>query len=161
MSPFPEPLDPPLQLSVSECVLNLQATWASLRENLLWGFPSRSYPNQPAELQRLARYLKFAYNRLRFDTFQKANNKGADQSAGICRAVCAAVIRKPRRQVLSRRCLYGDKATAKSLIWQTGRSLGSTGGSLGTRWVVYPLHKGGSMLSVHWSMACSLTLHAG
>ena len=32
---------------------------------------------------------------LHYDTFQKANNKGADQSAQMCRLVCACVVRKP------------------------------------------------------------------
>ena len=33
------------------------------------------------------------------DTFQKANNKGADQSAWVCRLVCAFVVLKPQRPV--------------------------------------------------------------
>ena len=37
----------------------------------------------------------FACSKFRYDTFQKANNKGADQSAGMRRLVCAFVVRKP------------------------------------------------------------------
>ena len=33
--------------------------WASTRENLSSGFPIRSYQNQPAALQRLAKIVKF------------------------------------------------------------------------------------------------------
>ena len=61
--------------------------------------------NQSSQLQRLARKLKFNYfacSKFRYennDTFQKANNKDADQSAQMCRLVCAFVVRKPQRQV--------------------------------------------------------------
>ena len=40
----------------------------------------RSYPNLLAQLQRLARKLKFACSKFRYDTFQKVNNKGADHT---------------------------------------------------------------------------------
>ena len=33
----------------------------------------------------------------RYDTFQKANNKGDDQTVRMSRLVCACVIRKPRK----------------------------------------------------------------
>ena len=39
---------------------------------------------------------------LRYDTFQKANNKGADQSARMHKLVCAFVVPKPRRLFFSR-----------------------------------------------------------
>ena len=38
-----------------------------------------------------------ACSKLRYDTFQKANNKGADQSARMRRLVCACVVCKPRK----------------------------------------------------------------
>ena len=41
-----------------------------------------------------------------YDTFQKANNKGADQTVQMHRLVCACVVRKPRRQVFLRRGPY-------------------------------------------------------
>ena len=34
-----------------------------------------------------------------YDTYQKVNNKGADQSVQMRRLVCAFVVRKARRQV--------------------------------------------------------------
>ena len=36
-----------------------------------------------------------------YDTFQKANNKVADQTARMRRLVCVFVVRKPRRQIFS------------------------------------------------------------
>ena len=53
---------------------------AAMNENMISGFPARSYLNKPAQLQRLAR--KFACSRFRY-TFQLANNKGADQTAQV------------------------------------------------------------------------------
>ena len=43
----------------------------------------------------------------RYDSFQLANNKGADQTAHMGRLVCTFVVRKPRRQIFSRRGPYG------------------------------------------------------
>ena len=34
-------------------------------------------------------------SQFRYDTFQKANNKGADQAVGMCRLVYAFDVRKP------------------------------------------------------------------
>ena len=65
-------------------------TRASSRENLYFGFLTKPVSNQSHQLQRLARKSsKFTY-----DTFQKANNKGVDQSARMRRLVCACVVRK-------------------------------------------------------------------
>ena len=36
-----------------------------------------------------------ACSKLRYDTLQNANNKGADQTARMRRLVCACVVRKP------------------------------------------------------------------
>ena len=70
--------------------------WVLSQENLSLGFPTRSYPNQPAQLQRLAIKLKF--RKFRYDTFQRENNKGTDRTEWIHRLVCACVVRKPRRK---------------------------------------------------------------
>ena len=43
--------------------------------------------------------LNFACIKLRYDTFQKANNKGTDQSARMGRLVCACVVPKPEDRV--------------------------------------------------------------
>ena len=45
--------------------------------------------------------LEETSRKIRYDTFQKANNKGADQSVQMRRLVCAFVVHKPRRQVFS------------------------------------------------------------
>ena len=66
--------------------------WAPTRETLSSGFLTKSDSNQPAQLQRLARKLKFRFG---CDTFQKAKNKGADQTARMRRLVCTCVFRKP------------------------------------------------------------------
>ena len=68
--------------------------WASSRENLSSGFPSKRVSNQSHKLQRLARKLKL-YLKVTYSTFQKANNKGADQTVRMRRLVCACVVRKP------------------------------------------------------------------
>ena len=71
--------------------------WALSGENLSSGFPTKWYSNQPAQLQRLARKSKYRLlcSQSRYDTFQKANNKGADQTARMRRLVCAFVVCKP------------------------------------------------------------------
>ena len=53
--------------------------------------------NKSAQLQRLVR-KKFDCRKFRYDTFQKANNKGADGTARMRRQVCAFVVRKHRRR---------------------------------------------------------------
>ena len=67
----------------------------------VFGFTTKRVSNQSPQLQRLVRKLKF--HLFTYDTFQKENNKGADQTARMRRLVCACVIRKSRRQVFSRR----------------------------------------------------------
>ena len=69
--------------------------WALSRQNLSSGFPTKLVSNRSPQLQRLARKLKFHYSKFTYDTFQKANNKGANQTAGMRRLVCACVVRKP------------------------------------------------------------------
>ena len=44
-------------------------------------FPARSFSNKFAQLQRLARKLKFHNGNYRYDTFQRGNNKGAEQTS--------------------------------------------------------------------------------
>ena len=52
-------------------------------------FPTKGDSNQSTQLQRLA---------LLVAKCQKTNKKGADQSARMCRLVCAFAVRKRRRQ---------------------------------------------------------------
>ena len=71
--------------------------WASSRENLSSGFPSKRVSNRSPQLHRLARKLKFYGIRGQIWYFPKANNIGADQTARMRRLVCAYVIRKPQK----------------------------------------------------------------
>ena len=57
--------------------LALGAIWASSRENLSLGFPSKRVSKRSPQLQRLARKLKFHLR----GTYRKMNNKGADHTA--------------------------------------------------------------------------------
>ena len=45
------------------------------------GFRTKRDSNQSPQLQLQARKLKFASSKFRYDSFQLANNKGADQTA--------------------------------------------------------------------------------
>ena len=38
-------------------------------------------------------------SKLRYDIFHKTTNKGADYTVGMCRLVCAFVVRKPPKKV--------------------------------------------------------------
>ena len=59
---------------------------------------------KPVSTDRLARnFKKNACSKIKYDTFREGNNKGADQSAGMRRLVCAFVDHKPLRQVFLRR----------------------------------------------------------
>ena len=58
-------------------------------------FPKKRDTNQSAQPQRLARKLKFARSKFRYDAFKKVNNNCADQSAQMRRLVCAFVVRQP------------------------------------------------------------------
>ena len=63
----------------------------------LFGFPTKAVSKQYPQLQRLAVNCNFTCRMFTFDTFQKANNKSTDQTALICRLVCACVVRKPQK----------------------------------------------------------------
>ena len=91
-------------------------TWASTWQNLSSGFPTKWDSNQLAQLQRLARKLKFAHREPRYDTFQKANNKGADQTARMRRLVCACVVCKPPKTgFLATRSIW-ERPTSENLV---------------------------------------------
>ena len=45
------------------------------------------------QLQRLAKKWNFTCSKITYDSFQKVNNKGTDQTAGMCRLAC--VVHKP------------------------------------------------------------------
>ena len=57
------------------------------------GFSTMQALNQPAQLQRIDRMLKFCvYSKFINYTFQRLNNKVADQTARPRRLVCAFVV---------------------------------------------------------------------
>ena len=71
--------------------------WASSRENLSSGFPTKQSSSQYHQLQRLAGKFKFRLWQDYIWYFPKANNKGADQTARMRRPVCAFAVRKPQK----------------------------------------------------------------
>ena len=74
---------------------DLFVIWALSQENPSSGSPTKWDSNQSPQLQRLAKNWHFACGKVRYDTFQKPNNKCADQSARMRRLVCACLVRKP------------------------------------------------------------------
>ena len=69
--------------------------WASSQQNLSSGFPTKLDSNQSPHLPRLAREFEISPVASLYGNFQKANNKGADQSAQMRMLVCAFVVRQP------------------------------------------------------------------
>ena len=61
------------------------------------GFPTKRDSNQSPQLQRLGKNWNFTCSKFTYDTFQKANNKGADQTAQMRWLVCIYVVCKPRK----------------------------------------------------------------
>ena len=94
--------------------------WALSRENLSSGFPKKRVSNQSHQLQRLARKLKFLICKIMYDTFQKVNNKGADQTAQMRRLVCCCVVRKsPKTGFLASRPIsFNTCRTIDNLLWE-------------------------------------------
>ena len=73
--------------------------------NLSLVFPTKQVLNQSPQLQTLAR--DFICSEITYDAFQKANNKGADQTVQIHRLVCTCVVRKnPKTGFLESRPRY-------------------------------------------------------
>ena len=75
--------------------------WASTRENLAFGFLYKTYPKQSAQLQMLKESYYFASRKLRYDTFQYVNGKGADGLRG-CTGHTAPVLFTNHKHRLSR-----------------------------------------------------------
>ena len=92
-----------LHLAAGHAMIFANISWASTRQNLSSGFPTKRDSNQSPHLQRLPRRSK-----LRVTSLENANNKGADQSARNMRIlVCAFVVQKPPRTgfLASRPCI--------------------------------------------------------
>ena len=80
-----------LHLTAGHAMIFANISWASARQNLSSGFPTKQDSNQSPHLQSLPRRSK-----LRLASLDNANNKGADQSArSMRRLVCAFVAHKP------------------------------------------------------------------
>ena len=62
--------------------------------------------NQPTQLQSLSRCRNIACSKFINYTLLGANNKDADQTARMCRLVCAFDVRMQLRQVFSRHGPY-------------------------------------------------------
>ena len=79
-----------LHLTAGHAMIFANIIWASTRQNLSSGFPTKRDSNQSPHL-RLPRRSK-----LRVASLENANDKGAGQSARSMRMlVCAFVVRKP------------------------------------------------------------------
>ena len=78
--------------------------YLDLNEKTCLGLPTMQDSNQPTQLQRLARMLlkNIVYSKFINYTLLGATNKGADQTARMCRLVCAFDVRMQLRQVFSR-----------------------------------------------------------
>ena len=68
-----------------------------MREDLSSGFTTMQVSNQPAQLQRVhvARKLNFACSKFFNYTFKRANNKGTDQTARMCRLGARLFVENP------------------------------------------------------------------
>ena len=78
-----------------------QATQATTRENLSSGFPTKRVLNQSLRLNRLTRNGNFSRSKCRYDSSKKSDNKVADESARMCRLVCAFIVTNQRRRVFA------------------------------------------------------------
>ena len=63
----------------------------------------RQNETQTSLLRGWGENWNFTCVKFRYDTFQKTNNKGADQAAQMRRLVCAFVVHKPQRRFFSHR----------------------------------------------------------
>ena len=87
-----------MEVFVLKCKVHARSfyyIWVSSRENPSSGLLTNPDSNQSPQLQRLARKMTSICTKLRYDSFQKGNNRGADQSAWMRSLVCACVVRKP------------------------------------------------------------------
>ena len=76
-----------------------ELVWASSRENLSSrGFRQSEFHTSLLSYIDYLENWNFTCSKFSYDTFQKANNKGADQTAWMCRLVCTCVVRKPPRK---------------------------------------------------------------
>ena len=104
---------PLLARAFFSCIHNI---WASPRENLSLGFPTKRDSNQPAQLQRLAKKLTFASSKSRYDTFQKVNTKGLIRLHPCAGWAVPVLFAYPRRQAFSRRGPYEGRGRLRQKL---------------------------------------------
>ena len=85
--------------------------------------------------------LNLACSMFRYYTFQNENNKGADQSIRMRRLVCAFVVRKPERQVFSRRWQFHGRYSQCFSSYEWPHTLISRFPSNFQKKATYPLHQ--------------------
>ena len=69
--------------------------WGLSRQTRLWGFQQSKTQTSLLSYRGKLEILNFICSMFRYDTFRKANIRGADQTARIHRLVCTFVVRKP------------------------------------------------------------------
>ena len=114
-----------LSILFEQVMLGLEKSWrnschvivALPQGNLSLGFQTKQDKNKAPQLQRLARRLKFAWVKLRYGAFQKANNKEADQTARMCRLVSTFVVCKPPKTGLFATRLIYNLSWYKLYSW--------------------------------------------
>ena len=88
------------------CAQSAYIIWAWTKQNLSSRFLTKQVSNRSPQLQRLARKLNFTCSKFTYDTFQKRNNKVADQTTWMRRLVCTCVVKKSPKTGLSRGSPY-------------------------------------------------------
>ena len=66
-----------------------------IEKTCLWGFRQKEFQTSLLSYRDYLENRNFACSEFRYESFQKANNKGADQAARMRRLFCACVVRKP------------------------------------------------------------------
>ena len=89
-------------LSHSSATVLIIVTWATTRKNLSLRFPTRSYQNQPAQLQRLAIIVKSLVARFDRILFNKQITKALISLRGCAGWSAPLLFANPQRQVFSR-----------------------------------------------------------
>ena len=76
-------------------LLQLQLFGPRREKTCIWGFRQSEFQNSLLSYRDALENRKFTRSKFTYGTLQKANNKGADQSARMRRLVCVCVVRKP------------------------------------------------------------------
>ena len=90
------------QINISlVCERNCHISIGSIRPEkaCLQGFRQNKLQTSLLSYRDKLEHCNFTCSKYTYNTFQKENNKGADQTAGKRRLVCACVVRKPPKTV--------------------------------------------------------------